>query len=529
MSDAVAWIDELCRLLRSRNGDCSLIETHISWLLLSGDSAYKLKKPLDLGFLDFSTLERRRFCCEEELRLNRRLAADWYLKVMPLRRFQGELALGPGPGEVIDYTVWMRRFPEDALLVDHPQRLDFDLASRLARKICRFHQVIPTASSASDYGREEQVLQPMLDNFRQIRDSDPVNALWLQRLDRLEQWTRSEFQRLRPVLRQRRKQGHIRECHGDLHLGNITLQGGSPVIFDAIEFNPVLRWIDTISEMAFLLMDLQHVGRVDIAGSLLNDYLECSGDYAGLEVLRFYQLYRAMVRLKVELIRLGQMRPGGDPRSAPPGSRLESYLALGESYVRPLRPVLLITHGLSGSGKSWLGQKLCRHLPIIRLRSDVERKRLSGLSLLRCSGSAPDQGLYSRERTEATYGRLLDLSRRLIGCGWPVLVDATFLDRSRRQSFRELAGRLGVDFAILEFQQPVELLRRRIEQRQKQGGDPSEADLAVLELQLSRNQPLDAGEQRQALDATVELPQLLHQLCRRFPEVFANSADCGNL
>ena len=365
-------------------GPVEHIETHISHVFLVGDFAYKLKKPLDLGFLDFSTLERRRFCCEEEIRLNRRLAPALYLGVVPITGTPERPRIG-GDGPVLEWAVHMGRFAQEALLTRCA--LTPELVDRIAEGVAAFHGQIPAAEPGSPFGTADAVLAPMLENLRQVRDR-VVDPDLITRMDRLTAWTMARWQALKPVIEQRRVDGWVRECHGDLHRANIALVDGEPLFFDGIEFNPSLRWIDTASELAFLIMDLEEAGELGLANRLLNRYLALGGDFGALSVLDFYKCYRAMVRAKVLAIRLRQADLDGAEVAA---DRLacERYLSLAESYTRPRRPRLLIACGLSGSGKSRLARELLQVLPIIHVRSDVERKRRFGLAPEARSGTGP--------------------------------------------------------------------------------------------------------------------------------------------
>jgi aminoglycoside phosphotransferase family enzyme/predicted kinase len=475
-------------------GQVEHIETHISHLLLAGAFAYKIKKPVDFGFLDFSTLQRRHHFCEEELRLNRRLAPQLYLAVVAIRGTP-EQPHFDGDGAVLEYAVKMRRFEQSELL--DRQLPDLALCELLARELAAFHQQLPPCDPHTAYGTPERVAQPMLENFEQIcsvLDAAPL----AQRLDRLRAWTGEQLQQLRPELQQRRADGHIRECHGDLHLGNITRFRGQLCIFDGIEFNPALRWIDSLSDLAFLLMDLHHKGLQGEAAACLDCYLAETGDYQALPLLRLYLVYRAMVRAKVTTLRLAQERPGAADWQQS-RAEFESYLELAERLCQPAKPLLMISHGLSGSGKSHFSGWLVQHWPAIRLRSDLERKRLYGLQPAEHSGSGLAGGIYTEAAGEATYVRLAQLAEVIVRAGYSVIVDATFLQRERREHFRQLAGRLGVPFLLLDLQAPLELLQRRIVERQRQGEDVSEADLAVLQSQCASAEPLDAAERRSAL------------------------------
>ncbi len=474
--------------------DIEHIETHISHLLLVGDHVYKIKKPLDLGFLDFSTLEKRRHCCEEELRLNRRLAPELYLEVVAIRGTPQQPRL-EGTEAPIEYAVRMRRFRQSALL-SHTPPVRTEL-SELARLVAGFHRQIPSAPVASVWGTPEVVLQPMEENFRQIRElKHPL--LETERLSALQNWTENSMAGLKELLHERRESGMIRECHGDLHLDNITRFEGRLMPFDGIEFNPALRWIDTLSDLAFLLMDLQHRGRGEAAAQVLNDYLELTGDYAGLPLLPFYLLYRAMVRAKVCAIRFTQ--PGlAQGEASALLDEYRRYLDLAESVTSHPPAALLLTHGLSGSGKSHVAGWLAERLRAIRIRSDVERLRLF-------PGDTPAHTArrYSASATATTYAHLLGVAERLLRAGFAVIVDATFLKWVQREAFFELAERLDTPLLILDCRAPEAVLRQRILRRAAAGGDASEADLSVLQLQLASQEPLNEEERRYTIPVDSE-------------------------
>jgi hypothetical protein len=472
-----------------------LIETHISRVLLAGDFAYKLKRPLNLGFADFSSLERRRFFCDEEIRLNRRLAPDFYLGVVPITGPPESPAMN-GDGDVLEYAVQMRRFPQRALLSN--LSLDRPMIDAIVDRVADFHQSVPTARGDSPYGTPEAVLAPMRENFSQIREA-AVQRDTLASIARLERWTLLMFRHLEARLQARRQGGYIRECHGDLHRGNIAVVAGEPVIFDCIDFNPRLRWIDTMSELAFLVMDLHEGGQSGLARRALNRYLVATGDYGGLAVLRFYQVYRAMVRAKVIAIRLAQggLRSGAERDRACAELRRYLRIARGTAVRGPRR--LIIACGLSGSGKTWLATRLGERLPLIHIRSDVERKRLFGLPPNATTASRPGGGIYTEDAGRLTYARLLRLAREIILAGYGVLVDATFLKAAQRGPFRELAAELGCPFTILALDAPNRVLLERVTERMRRGGDASEAGPAVLELQIQGRQRLNDRERASAI------------------------------
>lgn len=471
-----------------------VIETHISYILLTGRYAYKFKKPVNLGFLDFSTLEKRKFYCEEEIRLNRRLAPGIYMDVVAITGDEHYPRFG-GEGTVLEYAVKMVQFSEadEMERVLQQGRLRQRHIDSLAVSIAAFHLDIASTGTDTQYGSPELNRRYTMENFAHIRPVLKKERAYGKRLDKLEQWTIAELGRLDGVFKKRKQQGFVRECHGDLHVGNIAIHDGVPVIFDCIEFNPELHWIDTMSEVAFLIMDLDARGRGEFGRRFLNRYLELTGDYAGLAVLRFYLVYRALVRCKIACIRLGQ------PDLSRQGGVLElehehKYLDLADGYTRPTRPMLIITHGLSGSGKTTITGDLLEQLGAIRLRSDIERKRLPGTASAASGRVAPGQGIYSENRTVQTYRYLAGIAGDILAAGFPVIVDATFLRSRQREMFRHIAATGGYGFTILDFHASEDQLRERIKERLIKNQDASEADLEVLDYQFSSREPLSEAE-----------------------------------
>jgi len=478
------------------------IETHISHLLLTGPYAYKIKKPLNLGFLDFSTLDRRRFCCEEELRLNRRLAPDVYLEVVTLN---GEVSAPRvnGPGPVLEVAVKMRQFdPETGLdKLDERGLLGLHHVDAMAETVADFHANIPAAPMDSPWGKADTVWQPVAQNFEQIAALDSQDIESRALLNCIRDWCRTEHGGLLAEFERRRESGFVRECHGDLHLGNMAWENDRLLVFDCIEFSPALRWIDVMSEAAFCYMDLLHRGHHDFATRFINRYLERTGDYAGMALLRFYAVYRAMVRAKVAFIRAAQ--PGLSPEQADSECRQGvAYLRLAESLIQQTSPRLILTHGLSGSGKTTFSRELARQVEFISLRSDIERKRLAGLEELAISGSGMESGLYSQDFSRRTYEHLAHLTEKLLRAGWNVLVDATFIASWQRELFRQLAESSGTPFFILDFDVPEDELRQRVRARRQTGRDASEADEPVLESQIKHQEPLTRREREASIPAT---------------------------
>ncbi|MGM0412622.1 MAG: AAA family ATPase [Pseudomonadota bacterium] len=507
MSDRPVWLRALEDPARYPHAveRVEVIETHISWVVLAGDRAYKFKKPVNLGFVDFSALHLRRYYCREELRRNRPLAGDLYEAVIALCGEPEDPALGPDEDgvEAFEYGVRMRRFEESQRL-DHlleagdlaPAELE-DFTTRLAA----YHAGTAVADNDTTWGTPEAVTAPARENLTTLRRTVNPDDAGYPHLRAVTSWTEQAHHRLAPLFAQRRAAGAVRECHGDLHLGNMARVDGRVIAFDCIEFNPAFYWIDTMNEVAFLAMDTRDRGRPDLGRRALNRYLEQTGDFAGMAVFDYYQVYRALVRAKVAAIRVDQEE--GEAADAA-RAEMEEYLGLADALTRPRQPWLAITHGLSGSGKSHASGALIAATDAIRLRSDVERKRLHGLPPDAETDAGMDAGIYTAAASERTYDHLLARAEELLDAGWPVVVDATFLTAKRREPFRALARRRGWPFAILDLEAPEAVLRERIAARAAAGGDASEADTSVLEAQLKRREQPTGEEERDVvrLDAT---------------------------
>lgn len=458
-----------------------VVETHISWVLLTGQYAYKIKKPIKLPFLDFSTLELRRFYCNEELRLNSRLAPDLYLDVVGIYGSYSRPSL-TGTGAPLDYAVKMLQFPCDRqldILLRH-STLPNESIDALAAYISAFHQSsLPVTTGG--FGSPDSVAKPALENFELLATA-PFNSLLAGNESALRQWCEQQCKALRQVFAARKAAGKIRECHGDLHLGNLALTGQKIIAFDCIEFDAGLRFIDVLDEIGFLYMDFLAHGQPQWAYRLLNRYLEICGDYAGVAVLTFYAVYRAMVRAKVIALRLQQ---------APNANELqrircdyERYVTTASQLMQAREPALILMCGLSGSGKSSVAEQLMCELPAIRIRSDLERKRLHNKHQLRHAAASVNSGIYSPQATQQLYQYLEGLTRKITSAGHAVIVDAAFLQRQHRDRFVKLAQELQLPALVLCCQADESTLRERVARRLASGSDPSDADLSVLDYQL---------------------------------------------
>jgi hypothetical protein len=455
-----------------------LVETHISSVLLAGTFAYKLKKPVDLGFVDFRTLARRRFFCAEELRLNRRTAPEIYLDVVPVTRpVPGAPARFGGSGETIDYAVRMRRFASDARLDQQAAagRLDDTIIDGVASAIAALHADAGRAEPGGNAGTPDTIRHWASTNVSELVELT-AGTDWERRIKQLADWTETEFTRRAVTFAERRALGYVRECHGDLHLGNIALIDGRPVLFDCLEFDAELRHIDVMSDVAFVWMDLIEHGHAGLAWRLLDRYLEITGDYGGLATLRFYGVYRALVRAKVALLRNRQAR--GTNSAA--DNEIEPYVVTAENLAHRRTLRLILTCGVAGSGKTTVSQQLLQRIGAVRVRSDIQRKRLAGVAAADHRHAGLGSALYDPHWSRLTYEDLERVAATIIDAGIPAIIDAAFLRRAEREPFVQLAHRLGARAAIVACEASAETLRKRVAARAARGSDASDATLEVL-------------------------------------------------
>jgi len=460
-------------------GDCRIIETHVSWVVLSGALAWKIKKPVNLGFLDFSSLAARRHACEEELRLNRRLAPDLYLDVVELRA-QPPASGVDRPEPIVEYAVKMRRFPDGAAVGSAlAASLTAAEAVQLGGLIGGFHGTLPRDLPFREWGSADATWAAIDSSLLQM--SGLVAGGMQERVNRCRSFLGSEFARRRGFITERQRSGAVRECHGDLHLGNLVRLEGRIVPFDALEFDPALRWIDVMNEVAFLLMDLDVRARRDLAFHFLNSWLDATGDFAGLAGLRLYLAYRALVRAKVG--GLGPLHAGaGNPD-------LATLLDYAAAPLAGMGAGVVVMSGISGSGKSWLAGRLAPLLPAVHIRSDVERKRIAGLAPLARTGSAPQAGIYAPAVSSRVYAHLAGLAGTVAAAGLPVILDATNLRRADRGAFIAAARQAGVRALVLSCTADAATLEARVRQRAQEARDPSEAGVEVLRGQLQQYEP----------------------------------------
>jgi len=478
------------------DGPPTLVQTHLSSLLLGRQWVLKLKKPLALDFVDFRDPARRRQACEDELRLNRRTAAPWYVDVLPVSGSAEAPRLGAGgeAGAPWDWALRMRRFDETSTYdrLAAAGTLGAAQVDALAARVAAFHQALPPSPAA--WGDPQAVLGYALDNLRTLDATLPAQA---PALAALRGWSHARHAAIAAALARRRAQGRVREGHGDLHLGNVAWIDGDAVPFDALEFDARLRHIDILGDAVFAYADLLDHGLPALAWRYLGGWVEACGDHDGLPLLRWFAAYRALVRAKVAAVRARQ--PDADAATAAAATTAaQRRVALALAIAQPPRPRLVLTCGLSGSGKSSVAQQLAERLGGLRVRSDVERKRLHGLAPT--ARPADPATLYHAGATRRTYARLLAIARWAVEGDLSLVVDAAYLRRDEREALRALARGLGVEATIVECRAPAAVLRERLARRAAAGHDPSDATAEVLALQQRVHEPPAPDEGAIALD-----------------------------
>lgn len=475
-----------------------LVETHISWVLLAGDRVYKIKKPVDLGFLDFTTLARRRFFCAEEVRLNRRLAPDVYLGVVELKGSRRRVRFS-GPGRTLEVAVAMRRLPADRML----DRLVEEgaagpaLAEAIGITVARFHAAADTGGEIDELGGLDTVRRNWDENFAQTADLDAAVLPPASR-QRLQTYVTAFLEREAATVAARVRAGRSRDCHGDLQAQHVCCT--DPIrIFDCIEFNHRFRFGDTASEIAFLAMDLDRLGRADLATGFLNAYFEESGDYEAVPLLDFYRAYRAWVRGKVL---------GFQVRERPALlAQARACFDLAARYTAPRpAPTLIVMTGVMGSGKSTVARAVAARTGAVVVRTDVVRKRLAGVALRERGAHGFGEGLYTTAMGERTYEETLRLADQLLAARWPVVVDGSFSSAKERRRARELAERRGLRGLTLWCDAPDDVLARRLHQRATDRHEVSDGRVDLLASHRAQYEPPRSEPDVVEIDTSDEAP-----------------------
>jgi len=497
-----------------------VIETHISWVILTGKFAYKIKKSVKFKFLDFTSLDKRRQFCYRELDLNRRLAPDYYLDIVAIAGDidSPRIEKDNQQSDTIEYAVKMKQFPQknqlDRLLINNDVT-DCQI-DQLAEKIAKFHETTKKCEPNLAFGSAEHISRNSNDVYK-LTLANIIDDKYKKRVTKLSEWTTQSFKQLEHTFTSRKNKGFIRECHGDLHLANIAIVSQQVVIFDCIEFSDELLWNDVMSEIAFVIMDLDQHQRAELGFRFLNRYLEITGDYDGIKILRYYLVYRAMVRCMVSCIQLKETK-FGKAELQKVTLDFERYLSLAERYIKHFDNRLIITLGYSGSGKTTISQKLLGHLPAIRIRSDVERKRLLGLPETHRADKTERDFIYSHHMNESTYKYLATLTYELLDSSYNIIVDAAFLQQERRLQFLELAKLRNKPFIILYCKTDEKILVNRLEKRKFKNRDASDANRNVLQKQLANPINFDTKELPFLVtvdtQADIDIPELYHRILK---------------
>jgi len=471
-----------------------LVQTQMSFVFLTDDDVYKVKKPVNLDYLDYTTLEKRHFYCQREVELNRRLCPEVYLGVVPITRYQGGILLD-GEGEIIEYAVKMRRLPQAAMMdvLLAKNRVSPEMVASVAQKLAAFHQQAETNATISTFGDLGTIIQNTEENFTQTVKYIG-NTICRENYQRIKAYTGNFIKKNTSLFHKRMKDGRIRDCHGDLHAAHICFANGI-CIYDCVEFNDRFRYSDIASEAAFLAMDLDHYGRADLSRSFVNAYVEISQDNELKELLNFYKCYRAYVRGKVESFKLDDPYISEEEK-ARVLAIAKRYFELAESYIRS-KPVLFITTGLVGTGKTALAQALAKRLGLVVISSDVTRKKLAGIPIAEHRFEEFDTGIYSAEFSRLTYDKMFTEAKHILGEGGSVIIDASFIKAEERLKAKQLAEKMSADFMIIECTLDEASIKRRLAQRLEQGS-VSDGRWAIYE------------PQKKNFDPVVEVPETNH-------------------
>jgi aminoglycoside phosphotransferase family enzyme/predicted kinase len=459
-----------------------VIQTHTSYLILAAPYAYKVKKPVNLGFLDFSTLEKRRHFCERELLLNRRLCPGSYLDVVPISLKAGKLAFGPG-GKVVEYAVKMRKLQDRYFLLHLLQqgRVGSEELDRIVSTLTAFYKAQHPTEEITAWGRLENLKTSTDENFRQT-EAFIGSTLSRPAFEAIRAYTGDFYAHHTDLFDSRLRDRWIRDCHGDLHLEHIHLSPSALSIYDCIEFNDRFRYIDVANDVAFLAMDFDHHGRPDLSGDFARRMAGALGDKGMPYLLNFYKCYRAYVRGKVESFRQKAVEVP-EPEQKEGQAQAKNYFRLALRYaVCGSEPMVLIVAGRVGSGKSTLAGSLGDELGCEIFSSDRTRKRLAGVPIYERGTSTRRRRLYSEAMTNKTYQELLRCLREPLKEGRGLIIDATFSRRAHRDRLREQLEDAGVPYCFVEAQASTELLKTRLKEREGRSDEVSDARFEDFEV-----------------------------------------------
>ena len=499
--------------------EVKLIQTQMSFVLLTDRHAYKIRKPVNLGYVDYTTLERRRLFSDKEIVLNRRLCPDAYLGVIPVTKADGRIRLG-GNGDVVDYAVKMKQLPAGGML---DQRLRTGevtpaMMESVADVVSRFHADAETSIEISCFGSLDSIKRNIDENFDQSRPYIG-RALSQWQFDGLRTFFDTFLRDHAAALTRRVAGGHIRDCHGDLHSAHICFRDSGICIFDCIEFNDRFRYGDTASEVSFLAMDLDHFGRADLRQAFVFEYIRKSGDAGLCELLRFYQAYRAHIRAKVACFKLDDPFVPADEKAAEL-AKAQAYFDLELSYTRH-KPQLFIMVGFTGCGKSSLATELARHLGAFYISSDLTRKKIAGISPTAHGGDVVDLGLYSPEMTEKVYAAMMEEAEQALAMWHTVILDASFLKRAAREKAVDMARSHNAQFLIVECQLNESELKKRLEKRLA-GTSVSDGTWQVYLSQKPKFEPVTEvpiGRNHVIIDTSLPIAVHLRQIIDTLTEV----------
>jgi uncharacterized protein len=460
-----------------------LVQTHISYVFIAGDIVYKIKKPVNFGFLDFTSLEKRKFYCDEELRLNKRLAPSIYLDVVPIAENASGNITFSNDGKVLEYAVRMKKLPQDRMLKTllAKGQADDQVIDAVAKKIAVFHQVAQMGGRIDEMGSIATIRRNQEENFTQTVNYINVTIPQYQN-DFIKEYVENFLVRKKMLLEKRVQDHKIRDCHGDLHLEHICI-ADEIIIFDCIEFNERFRFGDVATEVAFLTMDLDFNGYVRQAEAFVRSYLKYSNDADLPALLNFYRCYYAYVRGKVISFRLDQKEIPASERAQIIRSA-ERYFDLAYTYaIRLERPVLILTAGFMGSGKSYQARNFASRLSARTIRTDLLRKEILGIDPAERHHVQFGAGIYSDDISRRTYDRAYELAAETIKRGTPVIIDASFKRRSERRKAMELAQRLAVPFLVIECTCSDEIIKTRLGKRVLEKNNVSDGRWEIFQQQ----------------------------------------------